>query len=102
MLGRKTVREELARHFNNKDPMAKYRDVETDARVDRWIGEHVEAFAEPIWQLAAGSDNLDEFQQRLSEALGDMEVGGVAEHLARAAFAARLAEETGADVTTEE
>ena len=72
-----------------------------DEVLDDWE-QLANAFAEPIRRLAADSANLAEFQRRLSEALGDMDVGGGAEHLARTAFAARLAGETGVDVTTEE
>lgn len=56
----------------------------------------VDPLIEPVRRLLAECADLDEFLRRLPEAVAGQDVAALTEHLARLAFAARLAGETGA------
>lgn len=56
----------------------------------------VDQLIEPVRRLLAECADLDEFLRRLPEAVAGQDVAALTEHLARLAFAARLAGETGA------
>lgn len=83
---------------DEQDSVGDLLEEQLPAEGDEWeklLGPAVQ----PIIDLAADTNSLEELRDRLTEALTEQDVSALHEHLAQAAFAARLAGEVGAPIT---
>ena len=83
---------------DEQDSIGDLLDQELPAEGDDWeklLGPTVQ----PIIDLAADTDSLEDLRDRLAEVLTEQDVSALQEHLAKSAFAARMAGEVGAPIT---